>query len=439
MIAGVLGWWLARESSQEIVLPPPPPRTEAELSPAQQLAERLLVVDTHIDTPYRLTELGGGSENIARRTKKGDFDAVRAKAGGLDVAWMSIYVPAKYQKGDGAKAYADQLVDLVRGIATRNPQTFAVPGSADDAEEIAKSGRIALPMGMENGAGIESDLANLRHFHRRGVRYITLTHGEDNLISDSSYSEPKTRKWHGLSAFGRDVVAEMNRLGILVDLSHVSDQAFDQALAVTKAPPIASHSSCRHFTPGFERNLDDQRIRALAAKGGVIQINFGSAFLTAAANRWSTALWEAEEKFVSESGAREGTLEIELFREEYERVHPLPRATLDDVVAHIEHVVELVGVDHVGLGSDFDGVGPTLPTGLDDVSAYPNLIAKFLERGYGEEAIAKIVGGNLMRVWRQAEQVGAELQQAERDRAEPEKSAGDDEEPTASPPEKGAS
>ncbi len=408
VLAGLAGWFLAGRFSETLVELPPSPQPEKKpADPALDLAQRLLLVDTHIDLPYRLSELGGGKDDVSRRLPRGDFDAVRAKEGGLDVAWMSIYVPAKYQKGDGAKAYADQLIDLVGGIARRNPLLFAIPESADQAEEIARSGRIALAMGMENGAGIESELANLSHFHRRGIRYITLTHGEDNLIADSSYSDPATRRWHGLSKFGGQVVAEMNRLGILVDLSHVSDQAFDEALALTQAPPILSHSSCRQFTPGFERNLDDSRIRALAKKHGVMQINFGSAFLTAAANAWSKASSDAEEKFVVESGAKEGTIEIERFREQYEVEHPMPRATIDDVVAHIEHVVTIAGIDHVGLGSDFDGVGPTLPTGLEDVSKYPALIAKFLERGYSEEAIAKIAGGNLMRVWRDAERVAA--------------------------------
>jgi membrane dipeptidase len=274
-------------------------------------------------------------------------------------------------------------------------------------------------MGMENGAGIEADLENLRHFHRRGIRYITLTHAEDNRIADSSYSKPEERRWHGISAFGREVIAEMNRLGILVDLSHVSDAAFDQALEATQAPPIASHSSCRHFTPGFERNLDDARIRALAEKGGVIQINFGSGFLTAEANEWSLAAWQAEQEFVERTNAKEGTAELDEFRERYREEHAFPRATLADVADHIDHVVDLVGVEHVGIGSDFDGVGPTLPEGLEDVSKYPNLIAELIDRGYTIEEIAEIVGGNLMRVWREAERIAAELGGPAADEAEP--------------------
>jgi len=408
ILAGAWAGWRLAGRSRDIereLAPPPSPAARPD-----NLAARLLIADTHIDLPYRLDEEGVNREDISQRTAKGDFDAVRAKQGGLDVAWMSIYVPASYQRGDGAKSYADGLVDMVDGIAAAHPELFGVPASAAEAEEIVRSGRIALPMGMENGAGIEADLANLEHFHRRGIRYITLTHGEDNRIADSSYSPPESRTWHGISPFGREVIAEMNRLGILVDLSHVSDEAFDQALEATVAPPIASHSSCRFFTPGFERNLDDDRIQRLAAKGGVIQINFGSGFLTAEANAWSLAEWKAETEFIERTNAKEGTAELDEFRETYKKEHPFPRASIDDVVAHIEHVVEIAGIDAVGLGSDFDGVGPTLPTGLEDVSKYPNLIGKLLDRGHTVEEIAKILGGNLMRVWREAERVAADLQ-----------------------------
>jgi membrane dipeptidase len=407
VVAGLAGWWLGGRSAERAAEAPPPPAPR--VAAPENLGERFLVVDTHIDLPYRLEQQGEHPDDVSRRTKRGDFDAVRARAGGLDVAWMSIYVPAEYQRGDGAKAYADSLIDRVVGLAERHPQLFAVPHSAEEAEAIAASGRIALAMGMENGAGIEDDLENLEHFFERGVRYVTLTHSEDNLIADSSYSDPAARRWGGLSPFGRQVIAEMNRLGVLVDLSHVSDAAFDQAVAASRAPAIASHSSCRRFTPGFERNLDDARILALAGRGGVVQINFGSGFLTPEANAWSRAAWEAEEEFVRASNAKEGTAELDLFRQRYREKHPFPRATLDDVLAHIDHVVQLAGIDHVGFGSDFDGVGPTLPTGLEDVSKYPDLLRALLARGYSEDDVAKIAGGNLMRVWRDAEIVARRL------------------------------
>ncbi len=268
-------------------------------------------------------------------------------------------------------------------------------------QEQFERGVISLPMGMENGAPIEEDLANLQHFFDRGIRYITLTHGTDNQIADSSYEE--TRKWKGLSPFGREVIAEMNRLGIMIDVSHITDEAFFQVLETTQAPVIASHSSCRHFTPGWERNMSDEQIRALAENGGVIQINFGSAFLTEAANVSSTALWAKMEAYAEEHGLRQGDDQLAAYREQMYEENPPVLADVSDVADHIDHVVGLVGVDHVGLGSDFDGVGPTTPTGLRDVSYFPNLIRILLERGYTDEEIAKIFGGNTMRVWGEVE------------------------------------
>ena len=303
---------------------------------------------------------------------------------------MSIYVAAAHQKTGDAKAVADRLIDRVEAMVGRAPAGFALAATPDEVEAAARAGRVALPLGIENGAAIGDDLANLRHFLDRGVRYITLTHGEDNAICDSSYTDADQRTWHGLSPFGRQVVAEMNRLGILVDLSHVSDAAFDQAIEIVAAPPIASHSSCRHFTPGFERNLDDERIRRLAAKGGVVQINFGSGFLTAAAHRASEEEWAASGAFQKEHALADGSPELEAFHQRWRAAHPLPYATVADVADHIEHVIALAGVDHVGLGSDFDGVGDSLPVGLKSVADYPNLIAELLARGHSEAEIAKI-------------------------------------------------
>ncbi len=379
----------------------------AELARARELAQKLLIVDTHIDVPYRLEE---GWVDVTKRTAGGDFDLERAREGGLDAAWMSIYVAAAHQKTGDAKAVADRLIDRVEAMVGRAPAGFALAATPDEVEAAARAGRVALPLGIENGAAIGDDLANLRHFFARGVRYITLTHGEDNAICDSSYSDADQRTWHGLSPFGRQVIAEMNRLGILVDLAHVSDAAFDQAIEIVVAPPIASHSSCRHFTPGFERNLDDERIRRLAAKGGVVQINFGSGFLTAAAHRASEEEWAASGAFQKEHALPDGSPELEAFHQRWGAAHPLPYATVADVADHIERVIALAGVDHVGLGSDFDGVGDSLPVGLKSVADYPNLIAELLARDHSEAEIAKILGGNLQRVWREAERVAAQLQ-----------------------------
>jgi membrane dipeptidase len=315
---------------------------------------------------------------------------------------MSIYVPASFQKTGGARKRADQLIDLVEGMAKQHPDKFAVATSPDQIAANSEAGRVSLPLGIENGAAIEDDLANLAHFHARGVRYITLTHGEDNLICDSSYSEART--WKGLSPFGEKVVAEMNRLGIMVDVSHISDQAFDRVLAVSKAPVIASHSSARHFTPGFERNLDDARIKVLAAAGGVVLVNFGSSFIDQRARDYFDAMSEAVKKQVEGRDPPPGEAERDELRVAYAASHPPVFATVEQVADHIEHIARLAGVDHVGFGSDFDGVGDSLPTGLKDVSQYPNLIRVLLDRGWSEADIEKVCGGNLLRVWRAVEQ-----------------------------------
>lgn len=365
---------------------------------ALRLARNLLLVDTHIDLPYRLFE--GGEEDISQRTESGDFDYPRAMAGGLDVAFMSIYVPAELQDGGGAKARADDLIDMVEGIERKWPDKFRIVRAPNEAVALPE-GALGLALGMENGAPVEGDLENLAYFHGRGVRYITLTHSENNHISDSSYA--KQRRWNGLSPFGLQVVAEMNRLGMMIDVSHLSDDAVRQVLDTTTQPVIASHSSAREFTPGFERNLGDELIEAIAENGGVVQINFGSAFLTEDANRASLAGWAAAEEHAEQNGLDPNGAEMDAWSEQYRQDHPVPLADVTDVVEHIEHVVKIAGIDHVGLGSDFDGVGETLPTGLEDVSRYPNLIRALLERGYSEADIAKICGGNLIRVWNAVE------------------------------------
>jgi membrane dipeptidase len=254
---------------------------------------------------------------------------------------------------------------------------------------------------MENGSPIEHDLANLEHFHDRGIRYITLTHSRDNHIADSSYSTERTHR--GLSPFGREVVAEMNRLGIMIDIAHVSDAAFMQVLELSAVPVIASHSSCRHFTPGFERNVDDEMLRELAAKGGVIQINFGSSFIS---DEYRRALDEGElalERIYEEHQLPEDSPERRTRAEAYWAAHPLPEVRAARVADHIDHVVRLVGIEHVGFGSDFDGVGEHLPVDLRDASMYPNLIRILLERGYSEAEIEQIAAGNVLRVWQAVE------------------------------------
>jgi membrane dipeptidase len=370
---------------------------------ANTIAKNSIIVDTHIDVPYRL---GTSPADISKATDGGDFDYPRAVSGGLNAPFMSIYTAAELEALGESRQEAEKLIDLVEGFVEQWPDKFAIARSPADVREHFEAGIISLPLGMENGSPIEGDLANLQYFYDRGIRYITLTHGLSNHISDSSYDT--NHQWNGLSEFGNEVVTEMNRLGIMVDISHVSDDAFWQVMELSRAPAIASHSSARYFTPGFERNMSDEMIKALAKNNGVIQINFGSSFLTAKALEYSKARREAGKLYASVHPELSESDSDEQFLAIYELEHgPFPFASLDDVLDHIDHVVSLASVDNVGIGSDYDGVGDSLPVGLKDVAAYPNLIKGLLARGYSEQDIRKILGENLLRVWQAVEDYAA--------------------------------
>ena len=381
------------------------PPTDKELrTRAEVLADSLIIVDTHIDVPYRLREK---MEDISVRTAGGEFDYPRAREGGLDLAFMSIYVPSSYETDGGSYELADSLITMVEGFWKASPDKFAPAHSVGAARSNSQAGLISLPMGMENGSPLEGSLERLRYFYDRGIRYITLAHSRSNHLSDSSYD--KERKWGGLSPFGVDVVREMNRLGMMVDVSHISDSAFYQVVRYSAAPVIASHSSCRAFTPGWERNMSDEMIKALAHNGGVVMINFGSAFLTADLRAKWEAGWGEISRYLKEKKLASTDDEARRYIEQYRKEHGIGYADISDVIAHIEHVKKLVGADHVGFGSDFDGVGDSLPTGLKDVSMYPNLIYELLKREYSEEDVRKICGENLLRVWTQVEQTAVRL------------------------------
>jgi membrane dipeptidase len=366
---------------------------------AKALAKTSIIIDTHIDVPYRLEEAW---EDVSKATDGGDFDYPRAVAGGLNAPFMSIYTPAGLEAEGRSKEVAEELIDLVNRIVSESPDKFAIALSPADVEEQFRQGLISLPMGMENGSPIEGDLANVQHFYDRGIRYITLAHGLSNHISDSSYDDNK--QWDGLSDFGVEVVKEMNRLGIMVDISHVSDAAFWDVMEVATAPAIASHSSARHFTPGWERNIADDMIVRLAENGGVVMINYGSSFLTQKAQDYSNAKRAAGTAYMEENKLEFSEEAMDAFNAIYEAEHgAYPYATLDETLDHFDHVKNLVGIDHVGIGSDFDGVGDSLPVGLKDVSSYPTLIEGLLRRGYSDEDVVKVLGGNLLRVWREVE------------------------------------
>lgn len=371
---------------------------------AKKIADEEWIIDTHVDVPYRLLEEW---EDVSRRTQGGDFDYVRAREGGLDALFVSIYVPSEKEKEGTATAYADTLIDMVEHIASSHPEKFVITRNVAEATSVAGTERLAFCLGMENGAPIAGNLEHLRHFYDRGIRYITLTHGETNHISDSSYDTVRT--WNGLSPFGQRLVEEMNRIGMLVDISHVSDSAFYQVMRISRTPVIASHSSCRHFTPGWERNMSDDMIRLLASRGGVIMINFGSSFVTNEARLASTRRWAEYDHYLQQHHLTGGDSLAKAFSRNYRAAHPYPYATVSDVVDHIDHVVKLVGVDYVGFGSDFDGVGDSLPVGLKDVSDYPNIIYELIRRGYSREDIRKICGRNFLRVWSRVEKFAEEV------------------------------
>ena len=365
---------------------------------SKKLSKKFIIVDGHIDLPYRLKEAGYlKKDKILDLTKEtdGDFDYAKSKRGGLDAPFMSIYIPAEFQKSGGAKKLADSLINLVVKITNSFPTKFALANNPSDIKDNFSKGLISLPMGIENGAAIEKKLENIDYFFERGIRYITLTHGKDNAICDSSYDSTKT--WNGLSPFGRKVISKMNSVGMMIDISHVTDEAFYQVIEISRTPVIASHSSPRKFTPGFERNMSDDMIIKLAESNGLILINFGSSFV----NELSNKKFDQIDRKVENWKIKNKINDIKNINKFKNRIieEEKPFATIEDVINAIDHVVKLVGIDHVGFGSDFDGLGNTLPYNLKNVSDYPNVILGLLKKNYSEEDIEKICYKNLFKTW----------------------------------------
>jgi len=384
---------------------PAPRMTDEQLhARAYDLAQKFIIVDTHLDVPERLAEKW---ENITDSTG-GDFDVPRARRGGLNAPFMAIYTSADEEVKGLSQQKADTEIAIVESFLKRRPEIFAPAFSPADILKNTSAGKISLPMGMENGGPLEGKLENVAYYYKRGIRYLILTHARDNHLSDSSFDT--TRTWNGLSPLGIQVIAEMNRLGMMVDVSHLSDSAFYQVMRCSKAPAIASHSSCRFYTPGYERNMSDEMIKELANHGGVIQINFGSEFLRGDILQKEIARKkDVRELLKAKNIKREDSLG-RAFVNQYYKDHPLPFADVKDAAVHIDHVAKLTGVDHVGIGSDFEGLGDDLPTGLKDVSQYPNLIYELLKMGYSDEDIEKICGKNLLRVWTQVEETAKKIQ-----------------------------
>lgn len=379
---------------------------------ARQIAVSSIIVDTHIDVPSKLV---GRDTDLSQSSDGFEFDYPRAVAGGLNAAFMSIYTSARLEAQGASHAAAERLIDTVESLAAQHPDKFAIALSPADVRQQFENGLVSLPMGMENGSPLDGRLDNVWHYYQRGIRYISLAHDSTNHLSDAARDQ--NRRWNGLSDFGVEVVREMNRLGIMVDVSHLSDAAFWQVLALSTAPVIASHSSARQFTPGFERNLTDDMIRALGEHGGVIQINFGSGFIEANAEHQYNRRREAYFAWRDENPGASAEARQAFLAAIDTELGPFPYVTIDQVIDHFDHVVALIGIDHVGIGSDFDGLGDTLPVGLKDVSSYPNLVEGFLRRGYREEDIRKILGENLLRVWADVEAHAAQTAGAATDQA----------------------
>lgn len=365
---------------------------------ARRLAQDAIIVDTHIDAPGVLTDKWA---DLAGAHKDREFDYPKARAGGLDVAFMSIYTSPRQDADGSAWQTANAMIDGVEALVQRHPSKFAILTSPGDATRLLEGGRVLLPLGMENGAPLQDKLENVRFFFDRGVRYITLAHSAANRLADSSYAAEK--KWNGLSPFGREVVAEMNRLGIMVDVSHLGDASALEAIRLSKVPVIASHSAFRHFTPGFERNISDEIAKAVAARGGVVQVPFGTAFI----NPDSAADLQAQFRARVAFDQRNLVLKAQgkpqedraAFEKAWEQAHPVRSSTLAQVLDQIDYGVKLLGVDHVGIGSDFDGVGGELANELKTVADFPNLVAGLQSRGHSDADIRKILGGNLLRAW----------------------------------------
>ena len=365
---------------------------------AAKLAQDAIIVDTHIDAPGILMDKWA---DLGVETKDREFDHPKSRAGGLDVAFMSIYTSPKQDADGSAWHVANQMIDGVEALVQRHPGKFAILASPKDAARLIEGGRVLLPMGMENGAPLGDKLQNVQFFFDRGVRYITLAHSGNNRLADSSYA--RTKQWNGLSPFGRDVVREMNRLGMIVDVSHLGDASAKEAIALSRVPVIASHSAFRHFTPDFERNISDDIAKAVAAKGGVIQIPFGTAFIDPASAADTQARFRAIDEFDRNNAALKAQgqppKDRVAFDKAWDAAHPVRASTLAQVLDQIDYGVKLLGIDHVGIGSDFDGVDGELPAELKTVTDFPHLVAGLQARGYNDADIRKILGGNLLRAW----------------------------------------
>src|SRR5258705_2892781 len=376
------------------------------VSKARNIHLTSIVFDTHADTPQRLLF---DRFDLGHRDAEGGVDIPRMREGGVGAIFFALWVPVHIM-GTTATRCALDLLDATLEQIRRHPNDLMLAISSEDVRAVRARGKIAVLLGVEGGHAIDNNLDILRDFFARGVRYMTLTHNAATDWADSSNQSPRHQ---GLTDFGREVIAEMNRLGMLVDVSHVSDPTFYDVLEISRAPVIASHSCCQAIC-NAPRNLSDDMIKALAAHGGVIHITFHSAFLSqqyADATHSSTSEWRAnleaiEEKF-GENEARK-LAEGQRLSDAFTRAEKLPEVSWEKIIEHIDHAIALAGAAHVGLGSDFDGA--FMPAGMEDASKFPKITESLLRRGHSESDVRKILGENTLRVMARTERVAHEIQ-----------------------------
>jgi membrane dipeptidase len=387
------------------------PPADAVAPRAKQLHDRAMVVDSHDDTTQRL--VFDKTFDIAARNPNGNVDIPRLREGGLDALFFSIWVPSDTTGPPAVKRAMDQI-DAVREAVRKHPKHLMLATTAADIRRAVAERKIAALMGMEGGHMIDDDLGLLRNYAALGVRYLTLTHFRNNNWADSSTDKPAH---NGLTGFGKDVVRELNRIGVMVDISHVADKTFYDALQVTTAPVIASHSSCRAIA-NHPRNMSDDMLRALAKNGGVVMINYHAGFLSEefriASEKRSGDIVAAMEAMSKKCGGNEAcsTMEGERIDHEAMATGELPKVTWEKIIEHIVHAVDVAGIDHVGLGSDFDGA--TMPLGMEDASKLPKITDALLEKGYSDANVQKILGGNILRVMEQVERAAGPVKAGSR-------------------------
>ena len=368
---------------------------------AARVLDRAIIIDTHADTPQVMLENG---YDLAEAASPYMISIPKMRAVHLGAEFFSIWVDVNWPKQDLIRRALD-LIDVTHEQIVHHADSLGWAGTADDIERLHRQGKVAILMGVEGGHEIEGDLRVLDIFYRLGVRYMTLTHTKNDELGDSSGDDPR---WNGLSPLGRDAIKRMNELGMMVDISHVSDKTFYDALSVTRAPLLASHSSCRALC-NAPRDMSDDMLRALARNGGVIDINFYSGFLSREfADSYKKIEKHVEEEIAAARApyAQRGEHLPYLEEVELQRrlIKDLPVPSYTVIADHIDHAVKIAGVDHVGLGSDFDGID-SAPRGMEDVSKIPDLVRELARRGYNEQELEKILGGNVLRVMREVEQV----------------------------------